>query len=110
MEKIKIFYENNALTIKLLGEIDHHNARGVREAIDSKIFEKKPSLVILDLSMVDFMDSSGLGLILGRYTIVKDMEAEFKIYKPSYGVKKILELCGIERLIKIEGDETNEAC
>ena len=110
MEKIKFIYENKALTVRILGDIDHHSARGVREKIDYAIFDKKPLIVLLDLSAVDFMDSSGLGLILGRYTVSKDIGAEFKIINPSGNVRRILDLAGIERLMKIEGDDNNEAC
>ncbi len=103
MEKVKYTYENKILTLKIIGDIDHHSAKGVREYADSLIFEKKPSLILLDLSAVEFMDSSGLGLILGRYTIASDLGAEFKILKPAPSVSRILELAGIERLMKIEG-------
>lgn len=110
MEKIKFNYENKSLTVRIIGDIDHHSAKAVREKIDSMIFDKKPFLVLLDLSAVEFMDSSGLGLILGRYTISKDMGADFKIIRPSSNVKRILDLAGVERLMKIEGDDNNEAC
>ncbi len=109
MEKVKYTYENKILTLKIIGDIDHHSAKGVREYADSLIFEKKPSLILLDLSAVEFMDSSGLGLILGRYTIASDLGAEFKILKPAPSVSRILELAGIERLMKIEGGYKNEA-
>lgn len=104
MEKVKFTYESNVLTAKILGDIDHHSARFVREKIDNVIFDKKPVIILLDLSLVDFMDSSGLGLILGRYSLAKDLGCEFKLYKPCPAVKKILSLAGIERLMKIEGD------
>ncbi|MBQ7353084.1 MAG: anti-sigma factor antagonist [Clostridia bacterium] len=110
MEKIKCIFENKVLTVRIIGDIDHHSARGVREKIDYIIFDKKPILVLLDLSAVEFMDSSGLGLILGRYTISKDIGADFKIIRPSSNVKRILDLAGIDRLMKIEGDDNNEAC
>lgn len=103
-EYLDINFDSNTLTAKILGDIDHHLARSVREKIDSAIFEYKPSLVMLDLSAVDFMDSSGLGLILGRYNTCCELGADFKILSPSRNVKRILELAGIERLIKIEGD------
>lgn len=109
-ENIKFFYESGVLRAKIIGDIDHHSAKYAREKIDSVIFSKKPSLVLLDLSCVEFMDSSGLGLILGRFNTTSEIGAEFKIYKPSASIKKILELAGIERLIKIEGDVKNEAC
>lgn len=103
-ENPQIVFENGILSAKILGDIDHHCAKYVRERIDSAIFEYKPSIVLLDLSSVDFMDSSGLGLILGRYNTASEMGAEFRICSPSSGVKKVLELAGIERIIKIEGD------
>lgn len=103
-ENLAVVFENGILTAKILGDIDHHSARAVREKIDSSIFDFRPNLVLLDLSAVDFMDSSGLGLILGRFNTASESGAEFKIFSPSRNVKKILELAGIERLIKIEGD------
>ena len=63
----------------------------------------------MDLSAVEFMDSSGLGLILGRYTLSNDLGAEFRIIKPSPSVSKILDLAGLERLMKIEGNKNYEA-
>ena len=103
MDKLKFVYENDTLTIKVIGDIDHHSAQGVRSIADGVIFEKRPRLVILDLSAVEFMDSSGLGLILGRYNASEEIGAEFKIYKPARNVQRVLELAGIERIIKIEG-------
>ena len=68
-QNIEITYENHILTAKILGDIDHHSARSVREKIDALIFSKRPSMVVLDLSAVEFMDSSGLGLIVGRLRV-----------------------------------------
>lgn len=100
----KITFDEGVLTAKIFGDIDHHCAKHVREAIDSAIFSYKPNTVLLDLSAVEFMDSSGLGLILGRYNTAIEMNSEFKLINPSSGVKRVLELAGIERIIKIEGD------
>ena len=103
-ENLIINYERGLMRAKILGDIDHHSAKGVREKIDKAMLELSPRLVLLDLSAVEFMDSSGLGLILGRYNTATEICAEFKIYSPSSSVKRILELAGIERIIKIEGD------
>lgn len=108
MEKLRFNYENEVLTLKIIGDIDHHSAVSVREQSDSLIFEKRPTIVLFDLSAVEFMDSSGLGLILGRFTLYEEIGAEFKIIKPARSVLRILELAGIERLIKIEGDNNEE--
>ena len=55
------------LTVFIEGDIDHHTARQIRSRIDTKVYIQRPDELILDLSRVCFMDSSGLGLILGRY-------------------------------------------
>lgn len=103
-------FKNGILRIGLTGDIDHHSAKRAREAIDFLIKDKKPHTIILDLSSVEFMDSSGLGLILGRYTLSSDMGAKLILYHPTKRIKRILSLAGIERIIEIEGDGDNEAC
>ena len=108
-ENVELIYEKHVLKVKIRGDIDHHSAKQIRDKIDNAIFTKKPAMVILDLSVVEFMDSSGLGLIMGRYTSSMEIGASFLIYKPCLRVKKILELAGIERIIEIKGDDDNEA-
>lgn len=102
-DSLTISYANGILTAKIISDIDHHCAKQIREKIDASIFNHNPRTVLLDLSSVDFMDSSGLGLILGRYNTACEIGSDFKIYSPSREVQKILELAGIERIIKIEG-------
>lgn len=92
------------LEIKLMGEIDHHSAVRVRADIDALIFEKRPRKVVLDLSEISFMDSSGLGLIMGRYALARDLGSSLTLRSPSVAVMKILTLAGMERMIKIEKD------
>ena len=93
---------DRVLDIKLIGEIDHHSAVKVRSDIDTLIFEQRPQKVVLDLSEISFMDSSGLGLIMGRYTLVKELGGTLSLRSPSVAVMKILSLAGMERMIKIE--------
>lgn len=101
----EINYGNYTLNVKIKGDIDHHSAKGVRERIDESIILNKPRFVILDLSSVDFMDSSGLGLILGRYNSSMNVGARLILYKPTKRIKRILEMAGIERIIEIKGDD-----
>lgn len=101
----KLFtYEVNdgVLEVKLSGEIDHHNAVNVRSDIDGLIFEHRPKKMVLDLSEISFMDSSGLGLIMGRYSLIKDLGGALSLRAPTVAVMKILTLAGMERMIKIE--------
>ena len=105
LEKISITQEKTTLKIKIRGEIDHHLAKRYREKIDNEIYSRKPSTILLDLSLIEFMASSGLGLIMGRYATAKEIGADFILYQPSVRVRKILELAGVEKIIEIKGDD-----
>lgn len=90
------------LKIKLRGEIDHHSASSIRAAIDSEIYAKKPRGLIMDMSAVNFMDSSGLGLIMGRYSVMNQLGGEVIVSDPNPTIERILSLAGMERVIKIQ--------
>jgi len=90
-----------SMTVYLDGEIDHHTARGLREQIDAAIRRETPGLLVLDFRDVTFMDSSGIGLIMGRYKQMKLHGGEVHITNPSTGIKKILQLAGMDRLATI---------
>lgn len=89
------------LHISVSGDIDHHSAKYIREEIDKAIFYFRPKLSVLNLSDVSFMDSSGLGLILGRYTRMQEIGGELRILGPSKEIEKIIKLAGIEKYIPI---------
>ena len=101
-ERVAFDVENGDLVVRINGEIDHHSAVLVRTGIDEKIVSCQPKTVRLVLSMVDFMDSSGLGLIMGRYALVKKYGGELVVVDPSPAVQKIMKLAGMERLIPIQ--------
>ena len=90
------------LKIKLRGEIDHHSASSIRAAIDSEIYAKKPRGLIMDMSAVNFMDSSGLGLIMGRYSVMNQLGGEVIVSDPNPAIERIMSLAGMERVIKIQ--------
>lgn len=62
---------SGGLTVWLTGELDHHSARMMREQIDAAVERTRPSVLRLDFSGVGFMDSSGIGLIMGRYRLMQ---------------------------------------
>ena len=96
---------DDTLKVTLSGEIDHHSAKAAREEIDRQIYESGASTVCLDLKSVGFMDSSGLGLILGRYTHVKEMGGTLKILNPGRSAERVLRLAGTDKIIPIERTE-----
>ena len=93
------------LTVYIKGEVDHHNAVRIRQNIYTEIYSIRPKRLIFELSRVDFMDSSGLGLILGRFASVRGVGGELIVKNPTKNVMKILKLAGAERIIKIENDK-----
>lgn len=103
MNKINLEFTSveTELTVKLSGEIDHHGAKSAREEIDTIVKESEPQRLILDMSAITFCDSSGLGLIMGRYKTVKEYGGELLIKKPAETAKKMILLSGLDRLVKI---------
>ena len=95
-------FTGEILRIKLRGEIDHHSAVAVRTAIDDMIKSKRPHKLIIDMSAVELMDSSGLGLIMGRYSLMKEMGGETVVADPNTRIEKIMALAGLERIVKVE--------
>lgn len=94
-------FNGTVLKIKLRGEIDHHSAVSVRSSIDGLIRSRQPRELIIDMSAVDFMDSSGLGLIMGRYAIMKELGGTVSVADPNKSIEKIMGLAGMERIIPI---------
>ena len=100
--KTQIDFSNETLYVKLNGDIDHHSAKYIREEIDRELYKYQPSTMIMDLSNVDFMDSSGLGLILGRYTKINMFGGILKVANPSKRIEEMLIMAGTDKLIPIE--------
>lgn len=100
--KIKEELNGRAITVALRGEIDHHNATQMRLGIDKLILENRPSILILDVEDIEFMDSSGLGLIMGRYKKMSEIGGELILKNPSEAILRICRLAGLGRFIKIK--------
>ena len=100
-DNIEFRTDNGTMCVRLKGDIDHHSAKLIRKRIDSEMFIKRPYELCLDLSQIEFMDSSGLGLILGRYQSATEMGIGFSVFEPSPSVCKILKLSGVEKMINI---------
>jgi len=98
-------FHDGTLHVALEGEIDHHSAVSVRGEIDRMIYEKRPRRLELELSHIGFMDSSGLGLVMGRYALIRDLGGEMVVQNPSNAILRIFKLAGMDRLIRIENVE-----
>lgn len=92
----------NTVTARLSGEIDHHNAKEIRADIDLAIDRYRPQKLILDFDGVTFMDSSGIGLVMGRYKAVKACNGVVIIENTGSQIKKVMRLAGLDRLAVIK--------
>ena len=95
-------YHGDELTVLISGEIDHYSAVWVRAEIDEKIAQLRPHVTVLMLDGIDFMDSSGIGLIMGRYARMQKLGGVLKLKNPSDRVERICRLAGLERIVDIE--------
>lgn len=108
---LEISVKGQSLTCTLLGDIDHHVAGSVRRRIDAKITEIMPRRVVMDFSSVGLMDSSGVGLIIGRAALCDKIGADVRIVGAKRIVRRILAISGIERINNVfveDGLDTEE--
>ena len=103
---VKIEFENEILLCRLCGEIDHHTTLPIRLDIDDRIENCRPKTVILDFSDVTFMDSSGIGLVMGRYKLLNEFGGALEITGLSNNSYKVMHLAGLDRIANIKkGDK-----
>ena len=88
------------LVVHLIGELDHHNAQEVRHKIDDIIDKDAIKNLVLDFSSVTFMDSSGIGVVIGRYKRMSSKNGQIAITSINNNIKRVFELSGIFRIIK----------
>ena len=105
MENLTLLFLDDVLTVMLKNEIDHHSAAAVREKIDEALYKERPRELVFELSDVNFMDSSGLGLVLGRYAKARELGTEVTVKNPSKRTEKIFRMAGTDKFIKISHDK-----
>ena len=99
---LKIDHSEDTLCAHLCGDLDHHSAVAVRTLIDAEIRKHYPKKTVLDMSKLDFMDSSGIGLIMGRYALMDKLGGKLTVANPNERTLRILKLAGLERMVTIE--------
>ena len=99
---INYINEDKLLYIEITEEIDHHIADKIRRKVDNEITRYMPRKTIFDFSRVAFMDSAGIGMIIGRYKMMKLIGGSLEIENVSEATKKILEMSGILKIIPVK--------
>ena len=98
---LTVWNENDKLYIKLCGEVDHHAVKDARNEVDTLIIKNRPKTLIMDLSAIDFMDSSGLGFVLGRLRKMNDVSGKVVVLNPARRAEDMLRMAGADKLLKI---------
>ncbi len=91
---------NKNLIIKLDGELDHHSSEEIRDEIDREIDQYGVKNIIFDLSGMNFMDSSGIGVVIGRYKKVSKMGGEVAVVNINSRVERIFKMSGLFNIVK----------
>ena len=99
---VRIYLADDIMTAQLMGEIDHHSSRAIREEIDERAGRARPARLVMDFRDVTFMDSSGIGLVMGRYGLMKELEGELAVENMPEHIRKVMKLAGLDKLANME--------
>ena len=102
---IKYDEVDKLLICKITEEIDHHTTEKIRRILDDEIERYMPRKIIFNFDKVSFMDSAGIGMILGRYKIMKMLGGSIELINVNSSVRKIFEMSGIHRIISINNNK-----
>ena len=101
---------DNTLIAELFGELDHHAAEGAREKIDESLDNYRVDNLVFDFAKISFMDSSGIGMILGRYRMMGEQEGRIAICGCSKPVRNILNMAGVFSIIDYFDTKEEAVC
>ncbi|MBR0537925.1 MAG: anti-sigma factor antagonist [Clostridia bacterium] len=99
---------NGRLTLRLTGEIDHHSAAAMRKTADAALIRFRPRELVLDFSDVSFMDSSGVGFVMGRSKHAAAFDCKTAVCGLKERDRRIMKLSGLESLVTFCTDERKE--
>ncbi|WP_017755655.1 anti-sigma F factor antagonist [Calidifontibacillus oryziterrae] len=102
---IELVTKESVLLIRLKGELDHHTAEDLREQVSEKIEKNNIQHIVLNLQELTFMDSSGLGVILGRYKQIQSLGGEMVVCSISPAIKRLFDMSGLFKIIRLVDDE-----
>lgn len=90
---------NRNLIIKINGEIDHHTSEMIRDKVDKEFSRNNAKNIIFDFSNINFMDSSGIGVIMGRYRHTKQLGGSVAIVGANASLDRIFNISGLHKII-----------
>jgi len=98
-------HTGDRLNALLTGEIDHHTAGKIRDEIDAAIEFHRPACLVIDFGGVSFMDSSGIGLVMGRYKLMKSIGGTVRVENTPKPLRKVMKLSGLYDLAQFDRED-----
>lgn len=98
----RICIKNKTLSVLMPGEIDDHISSILRQELDRQMSRQKIDCIVFDFSKTEFMDSSGIGMILGRYKKMQFMKGSIRVINVNSRIAMTMELSGLHKIINIE--------
>ncbi len=92
--------DGDRIIVRLAGELDHYCAQSVRRDLDKMISDHSIRWLILDFTTLQFMDSSGIGVILGRYRQMRDRGGQVGVIHMNPHIQRIFRMSGLDRVIR----------
>ena len=92
--------KNGEIIVALEGELDEKSAAQTREYLDKILRNERYHRLILDFSSVDFMDSTGIGVLLGRYKTATNASVELCVRNLNAQIDKVFRISGLYQIIK----------
>lgn len=108
--KVEMFIKRNTLYIRLDGELDQHNVESIRIKVIELIDKYMIKYLVFNFKKLHFMDSSGIGFIIGRYNRLKKVHGEVILCSMNDSIKRLVMLSGLAKIcvIKTNEEEVNE--
>lgn len=97
--QVKLTNKGTTLVVSINGELDHHSAEYIRQRLDAEIIKSTTKNIIFDMENVSFMDSSGVGVIMGRYKNIQKLNGKVAIASVNNQIKRIFDMSGILKFI-----------
>lgn len=94
----------SSLIVQLAGELDHHSTEIIRNRIDRSYKESEKTNIVLDLNGITFIDSSGIGLIMGRFQKVKSKQGQLLVVSQNKYVDRIMNMSGLLKIVEVFPD------
>jgi stage II sporulation protein AA (anti-sigma F factor antagonist) len=101
---VKLSRKGTTLIVKIMEDMDHHSAQNLRQRIDFEIVKATVKNIIFDFSNVNFMDSSGIGVVVGRYKNIQKLNGKAAIVNANPKIMQIFEMSGVLKIIPAYSD------